>query len=375
MKNNLIIIIIISVFFGLLSGVVGEILTRVYIFDDAYNLPFFTEINIADINKNNQNLVIRNPKKVVVEQNTKISEIANSSRKNIVGIFKKLENKIEKQENIEKFNIKNFYQINNELAQGLIITSDGWIITEYNISDAEKISTSTMEKYVIIDYNKKIYNIDKIISDDYSNYSYWHIRANDLPVKEFASKNSIKNGNIVVAVNWDGAIFVSNIIEIKDKNNKLIKSSEDFNSEIILSNTINKNFYGSYLFDLNNNLVGIINNDGKINFINNFLSCIDCLLKNKKIKHAYLGIKYIDLSSLKQNNIISNNKYNNGALIYSTDEKLTKLLKGDIIISINNIILDKNNSLSNIISSKTAGDEINVIYLRNKEKKSVKIKL
>ena len=89
-KNKVVILLILVLIIGLLAGVAGELVSRVYLFEDAYNIPFFGNISFSGSNYNGSNLVIQGARKVVVEQNVKIAETINSVRGNLVGVFRKI---------------------------------------------------------------------------------------------------------------------------------------------------------------------------------------------------------------------------------------------------------------------------------------------
>ena len=88
-RNHFLPILLISVFFALLAGIVGELLARSYLINSAFNIPLLGEINVSDSNSDMSSFVIREAKKVVVEQNDKTAETANAVSGSIVGIFKK----------------------------------------------------------------------------------------------------------------------------------------------------------------------------------------------------------------------------------------------------------------------------------------------
>ncbi|MCG2695735.1 hypothetical protein L6248_02275 [Candidatus Parcubacteria bacterium] len=86
-KNSAMLIIILVVIFGLLSGMAGGLAGRSFF--DFYYLPLFGEINFSDMDYKGSNLIIRDAKKVIVEQDVKIIEAINSAKSSTVGIFEK----------------------------------------------------------------------------------------------------------------------------------------------------------------------------------------------------------------------------------------------------------------------------------------------
>lgn len=401
LRQKFIIIVITATFFGFFSGLVGAIVSWTYLVKDAFNVPMFGDINFAN-RTNSSSLVIRDAKKVVVEQNLKVDEVARSAREGLVGIYKKNISQSEKEKKIsgdtkaskekkpaQKNDLSVYTDIKKYQGQGFVITSDGWIITDYLPDDVAKLlvgvkSTSTvfamrdvLESYSIVDKNGMVYAPLEVINDVYTGYAYWKIKASDLPVKKFVAFNEIKNGQIALAVNFKGWTWLTSVVGISSQSN-LLKSSDDFHPDIVLSEKAGSNFYSSFLFDLNGDFLGVIDQKGISRPISNFLNCIDCLLTKKAISRPSLGVHYIDLAgSIKESEL----KSQEGALLIG-DEKNPGILSdspaaknglkdGDIIIAVNGLLIDKVNDLASVISQFKPSEKIVIDYLRNGEKKQL----
>lgn len=375
LENNKILILILAVIFGLLAGVVGELVARVYMFDDVYNMPFFGNISFSDNDYKGANLVIQGARKVVVEQNVKIAETINSVKGNLVGVFKK----IKTAEGVAdaKFNLDSYYKLNQALGFGLIITSDGWIITEALPKNLNY--ENIINSYVVISGDKQIYKIDGIIKDTITPFSFVQVEGvRDFPVLPFAEEG-IANGQMVIAATWSGDSYLTSVIGRKEED--LLKSSDDFSDELILADSFDKGLKEAVVVNLTGGIVGLIGSDGKVEPINHFQSAIQSLLKNKDIKRPRLGVNYLDLSLLTK----ENNKYKKGALIYKGSDgisviknspaDLAGLKEGDIIIGVDNTEINENNNLTNVIQNYLGGDKINIVYLRAGERKEIEVEL
>jgi hypothetical protein len=396
-NNKIILIILLATFFGFGSGIVGAIVTRVYILENALNFPLFGEIDFSSPSFNGSNLVIRDAKKVVVEQNDKIKETINSVKNNIVGIYEKKATSSVGLKNTTgtEFSADNFYNTNEVLGQAFIITSDGWLISSFapaEFSDLKKdiekekngslINSTITKKYVAISKNKEIYEIDQVIFNNNSDYSFWHIKADGLPVKKFIASSEVNNGDLVVSINWHEWAWVSSIVEKNYGEKSLVNDSDLLLNNLKLDKEPSKDFFGSFIFNLNGEAVALINQEGKVEPIYNYTSCINCLLKTKIIQKPSLGLYFIDLSDFVSFN---GAKLTKGALV--TKNELGVALKknspaskagikeGDIIVSINNIELDKNNTLPSIVNQYQVGDELDVVYEREGLKKNLIITL
>ncbi len=398
-KNNILVVVIISVVFGLIAGVVGEFVARAYIFENSFNIPLFGDISYSGSRSGGSSIIISGAKKVVVEQNTKVAETAESVKSSMVAIYNKnllktTEGKSgAKTEKEPAFNIENYYQVNNEAAQGFIITSDGWIISDFIPAELiainkefDQIATSTkkaiLNNYIIFTKEKKEYDVDDIMFDLNSAYAFWHVEAIDLPVRKFAFANEITNGQLVMSVNSHGGVLLTTITSQSQNEAELVHSSDKFTHNIMLAQNPSKDFYGSFLFNLSGDLVALLNEQGELEPVDNLAPIINSLLNGEKVKWPSLGVNYIDLSSLIS---IEPGQRDKGALIYKNKDgvavvkdspaNLAGLREGDIIISVDNTDLNKDNTLNSIIRKHTAGEKINVVYSRGNESKEVEVTL
>lgn len=389
MKNHFFLIIILSIIFGLFSGVVGMLISRTYLFENIYNTSFWGDIDFPNENFNRSNLIIKGAQKVVVEQNTKIIETINSSRGNLVKIFHKIQNS---KNNTQQFNLddlKNYYKLNQPLGSGFIITSDGWIITSVFSQDFKK---ADLVNYVVITNEKKIYNIDKIVYDPTTEYSFIHlVEARDLPIPEFAAIDEIQSGQLALAINSYGHGWLTTIIGMQDissdcqiksvdlDNFCLIKSSDSFLDNIIISDNLTANFNGAVIFSISGNVIGFAKNQNKIIPISHIIPAITSLLKNQNIKRVKFGVHYINLFDLAINNQDKQMLIYSGNVIVDIEKnspaELAGLKKKDIILSIDNTKLGEHNNLTNIIQNYSIGDTIDILYLRQGEEKEIEVKL
>lgn len=380
-KHKLITIVLLSVFFGLAAGIVGDLITRVYILDNVYNLPFFGEINFSNGAYRGSSIIIRDPRKVVIEQNDKVSETVNAVKSSLVGIYAKIPNTDSK--NIDsgkqkEINLSDYYKIGQEVGQGLIITSDGWIVTSFK---AETLN------YVVITGNNEIYQIDKVEKDTLTPFYFLHVAAKDLPVRKLAERSEINNGQLILKANWRGEVDTDIIINANETENKYLFFSDAYSGKIAISNPAKDKFKNSFLFNLSGDVIGIFNAAGEAEPIYHFNSAINTLLKNKFIMRPSFGANYIDLSKLVYFSPLEdvNNKQSKGAVLYKNSAGIAViknsaafragLTEGDVIISIEGTEINGNNNLTDVIQNFSAGDKIKVVFKRGDVENEVSVVL
>src|SRR6056297_1040868 len=194
-----ILLLILVTLIGLGAGMAGNLLSRQYLTAGLYNFPFGGELDLSGQNLNRSQVIIKGAKKITIEQNKRIKEIAEKSQKNLVGILKK-ENA--KKSSLEKTN--SFYNLDKPFSQGFIITTDGWIISEF--PENPEIDKENIKKnYLVVDSDKKLHLIKKVKKS--SRGSYWFLRlekTRELPVKKIVPESEITKGDMVLTMNWQG---------------------------------------------------------------------------------------------------------------------------------------------------------------------------
>jgi S1-C subfamily serine protease len=369
-KHKLVILIVSFLILGLAGGIAGSLIAKSYFIDASYNFSSLNNLDFSQGKFKDQGIVISNAKNVIVQQDVKIEETINSVDDSLVGVYKK--QKVVKSNSI--FSPDNFYKINDAAGQGFIITSDGWVITTLALD-------KVYNDYVIITKDKKIYQIDKAISDSTTGFNFIHVAARDFPVRKFAENQDIKRGNLTISVNWLGLSWVSSVLGFKEKNG-LVESSDNFFTKLILNNDVPQEFRGSIIFNLAGDALGLIDAKGEIEPMAHLATVVDSLFKNKVIKRPSLGVNYISLASFVGLDE-RNNYWQKGAVIYKDQKGIAVkkgssaekagLKEGDIIISVDNINLDEINDLADVIQSYAAGDKINLIVMRSGVEKEVEV--
>lgn len=382
-------IVLIATFFGLASGFVGQMVARVYLFENTFDVPFFTQIDFRGNNNGSSGIIIRNPKKVVIEQNEKVDEIVNSVSSSIIGIYKK---SLVANNNIEKnvkgdFDLNNYYKNSDRVGEAFVMTSDGWLISNFTPVEKEvlvsttsrELSKKVTDEFIVISNEKKIYNISSIVVSEEYKYSFWKIDSKDLPVKEIARGDDIKSGQLLIGIDIKGRVELANVKDIVDNNETLIKSTDGYYQDLILSASPSKGFF---YFNLAGGVVGFSENQERLVLIESYAPAIDYLSMKEKIGKTVFGVNYIPMVDLVAT---GNEAVSKGAIIYKNEKGIgvvknsiadkAGLKMGDIITSVNNVEINKNNDLAYILSFYRIGDSLDIEYVRNGESAMVEIKI
>ncbi len=373
-KNNIFLLIILTVVCGLVAGICGEIVTRVYFLND-FSFPYASqELNLSDLNANRSNLIIRDPKTVVVNQDVKVSETVSSLAPSLVSVFKEISPKVPTD------NLKpDYYSLDNPLFLGLIITSDGWVMSSL---PAELKDSFATKGYVAISSERKIYQIDKItvLKDLPGDVIFFHLReATNLLVRKIAPRAELSLGQSLIVLDNHNNVWPTTLSSFKKTPEVL--NSDTLNARLLLANNSDAIQKNSFVFNLAGDLTAMIGANKEI--IPAFSYSVYWQSFNAQMLAArpFLGVNYLDLATVR----IPDLNLTKGALLYPASDKisvvkdspaaLVGLKAGDVITWIDNQEINATNDLADVLANYKPGDKITVTYLRAGQEKELNLKL
>jgi S1-C subfamily serine protease len=368
-------VIVIAIIFGLIAGILGEIIFRAFLID----LPFFSSLNYSNQISPGQEIIIKEPKNVVVEQDTRTGQVVENLQPSIVDIY------IKKTDG--KAILDKIYLPADLAGQGLVITSDGWVMTTRDvIKDSKKIYSARLA-------SGKDFDVSEFIADPITNLIFFKIKTDNLSSAKFAGDNSPTSGQIVLALNSLKtklfAVESPNYQRIASSGDALL-SSEKFSKYILINNAVDQDYMGAPLLNMAGEVVGIMTkNDAvgmRIALPSNYAeSAIASILKNKKVSRAYLGVHYLDLSQTVGLDSSLSNGLAKGALLAGNDTvasveanspaKKSSLKAGDIILKVEDEEINSNNDLTELVQKYKTGDIIDLTISRDKAEKTLKVEL
>jgi len=289
--NNLTLIIVV-LFLGFFAGITGEIFTKYYL----SNLTFFRDLYFIDQNGTGQReIIIRDPKKVVVEQDLRVEQIKNEIQPAVVSLY---QNKQSKPTLLDKVFLPSDF-----LGQAVVLTSDGWLISSSGavVSDHDNLT--------VVGYNKDIYKVEKIIKDNLTDIVFLKIDAQNLPVVKFTDFSNVINSQQVLVYN--SYLQQIDLTNIQNKSYEELVNKYDFitstgslSKNILLNQQFSADYYqGAAVFDMQGEVIGLIFGDNKIltqavpvHYIDPIISQV---LKEEEIKRPNLGINYLNISQIQ----------------------------------------------------------------------------
>lgn len=271
-------------------------------------------------------------------------------------------------------------QIQRGLGSGVIVSADGYILTNNHVVEGA-------EKITVLMSDNKSYEAKAVGLDKASDLAVLKIEGANFPFLNLGNSDNVRVGDIVLAIGNPlgiGQTVTAGIISAKGRRTGLSdgNSFEDF---LQTDAPINRGNSGGALVSLTGELIGInsqILSSGQsggsigIGFSipsNMAKTVMEQLIQNGKVRRGMLGINIQNISEDVAKNLEL--KDTKGVIVSnvrpgSAAEK-AGIKRGDIVTSINNEAIEDSNILRNKVAGTTPGSEIKIKILRDGKEQEV----
>jgi serine protease Do len=269
-------------------------------------------------------------------------------------------------------------QTEHGLGSGVIITKDGYIMTNNHVVDGAK------EVKVTLQDGREL--TAKVVGrDPKSDIAVVKVDAKDLPTVPLADSEKVEIGDVVLAIGNPfgvGQTVTSGIVSAKNRGNMGIEDYEDF---IQTDAAINPGNSGGALVDINGRLIGIntaiLSRSGGsvgVGFAipsNLAKNVMESLVADGHVTRGYLGVMIQNVTPVLAQEFKL--KDNQGALVGDVvpDGPADKagLKSGDVVTEFNSHPVVDSRRLQLDVASTKPGSTVTVEILRDGEKKSLDV--
>ncbi len=267
------------------------------------------------------------------------------------------------------------------LGSGVIVSSDGYILTNHHVvNEADEIKVTLAD-------GKTVHKAKKIASDEGSDIAVIKIEATNLQPVTFADSDKIKVGDVAIAIGSPFALrqtVTKGIISAIGRDSTGISEFANF---IQTDASINPGNSGGALIDVQGRLVGIPSaiysrsggNMG-IGFAvpsNQARSVMESLLKYGRVQRGFLGIKMdeVDEALAKSLGLESAQGIIIAEVVPGGSAEKAGLKAEDVIIEMDGKKLSDLAAFKNSIAAKQPGAQAELKIIRNKKDMNITVTL
>ncbi len=332
---------------GFIGGILGN-WVFIYLLDKYYGIPGGNYLAAPT----SSSVIIRDAKKVIVEQDNRIAAAVASADRGFVRIFKRSDSGV--------------YQLKEAVATAAVMTSDGWIVTPSRLNNA-------LNEYEAVSADRRRFSLEKVETDSVTGLSFVRLaRAQNLPVSGFISSAQLSVGQTLISVAPDASIEVGRLSRTipsvrASEGRPLVLSVTDFSTR------------SAYFFDAAGQMAGVSDGSSML-AMDSIQSILENLLTDGQIRRTRLGVNYLNLSqALASGNdsgiLLTALDKDNPAIIPGTPAERAGLKAGDIITAIDQTTLNEFSSFPSLLQEYRPGDTIALTVKRGQEVKTISVQL
>jgi serine protease Do len=257
------------------------------------------------------------------------------------------------------------------LGSGVIVSEDGYIITNNHVVDGA-------EKLTIVLNDKQNYTAKVVGRDPQTDVAIVKIDAHGLPAASLGNSDQVKVGQWVIAVGNPFQLMhtvTAGIISAKGRSSVNLADYEDF---IQTDASINPGNSGGALADLDGNVIGIntaiyspTGTGGNVGIgfaipINMAKNVMHQLIAHGKVTRGYLGLLPQDISGAmaKAMNLRDTKGVLIGDVTRGGPADAAGVKRGDIITAVNGTPIENSTQLRNLVADTEPGTTVKVAALR-----------
>ena len=275
---------------------------------------------------------------------------------------------------------------------GMIITSDGYILTNKHVVDGARSIT------IITDDNDTYENVKLVGTDPTNDVAILKVNAKDLPTVILGDSKTIIIGQQVIAIGNALGQYQNTITSgiISGLGRSLTAYSSDYSMSEELSDmiqtdaAINAGNSGGPLVNAAGEVIGIntaVSSEGSnLGFaipISSVKGLIKPVIEEGRVTRSYAGIRYFNITpdiAIEYDLPVTSGAYlftdsSESAVIEGSPAADAGLETGDIITKVNGISIGRSGSFSSLLGEYAPGDTVQLEILRDGETKNLKLTL
>jgi len=274
---------------------------------------------------------------------------------------------------------------------GFFVSTDGYIVTNRHVVNDPEATYSVLT-------NDGVELPARVVATDpYLDLAILDVEGDGYPTVTFGDSSQLRIGQTVIAVGNTLAEFRNTVTKgVVSGMDRRVIAGDAFGEEVIehaiqTDAAINPGNSGGPLINLLGEVVGVntaVSFEGQsLGFaipINDIKKAVSDVEQFGEIRRPWLGVRYVALTEamaeeegipVSDGALIIEGEYGEGAIVEGSPAEAAGLQAGDVIVSVNGLLLTSDNSLGPIISQYYPGDTVTLRVVRGEEQFDVDVTL
>lgn len=254
---------------------------------------------------------------------------------------------------------------------GTVITSDGWLLFHRDAVASFTDVTTGAEVWI----QGERFTIEQSVEDTQSELILVKVDAQGLPTLAFGPAEDMLGGDLLFALTGMAEILPTSLKDAGEPVGGLVLPAEAYVTQWEATENIPT---PGPILNAAGELVGFANEDAMVLPLHHFRPFIQSTLRNGSVKYAGLGAYTVSISDVLNLDESITGRSTFGALVVSPDSRTSAVLagspaaeagiqEGDIIISIDDVLITENESLAELLASYEPEQSSVIAVLRGDE--------
>ena len=278
----------------------------------------------------------------------------------------------------------NFGPSREGTGSGVIISSDGYIVTNNHVVEKSDIINVSLT-------NKKTYKAVKVGLDPSTDLALLKIEATDLRYVDFADSEGVRVGEWVAAIgnpfSYLESTVTAGIVSAKGRDIDIIKGQYNIEEFIQTDAAINPGNSGGALVNVDGDLIGINTAIATPTGVyagysfaipsNLVQTIIEDIKQHGNIERGRLGIEGFELNpeNVEELNLETHKGFYVDKVLKGSGAQFAGVLPGDIIVEANKIRIENFDDLYPIVEYAKVGDKIKLSVIRKNKPIEIEVYL
>jgi S1-C subfamily serine protease len=256
------------------------------------------------------------------------------------------------------------------VAQGAVITSDGWLLFHKDTFASYRNPLQQSEVWLL----SQRYAVEEIVEDTRSDFVLVKIDAHSLSSFAFGRSEEMKGGEIIFALTGFDEVMPISLRNSDALLDEITLPAESFISFWELSQELSS---PSVLVNSRGDLIGFSDDAFVAAPFHHLFGFIQSVLRDGELQYAGLGTEVVHLQSVLNLDEFYTDQTSAGALVLSVASSSAASKAGitieDIIVAVDDVVISQTKTLAEILTQYSAGEGATIKLIRNGEEIEVEV--